>query len=385
MRCPMKIFEGQTVSLKRPKHRSAHGSPEAQARVGHEEDLFTFHLVVAVVQLLGVVLFRHALEISVVESCSAYFFAAEAARAVRNGEASFGGSVDEVGGGTEIVGKFLVILDCPEGGGRAAISMLPDQPINRRIFPEALYSRSEDNELGAVGQRHASSIDRFVAQPRTLQFFRVQVDHRLSNGGLEHEKIDFETELRSFLKTLIIVAYEKSPDCEAPFFAYPHDRQDIHNGQVLNEMTRSIVQDSPNRIVRPPHDSFHAVYSAEEMAPVDTVGSAGANKNILVIIRHSDHFMGNNLSDGEHQIESAFDQHPVDLNRPGIVELAFRLFVHILGRHFPQCDSILSPVVCVKQIERYAAKHLGDLARRHGSVRAKCRQYRTEPFSVKFI
>ena len=145
MHCPMKIFEDQLYHASALSFEAPSVGPEAQAGVGHEEDLFTVHLVVAVLQLLEVVLFRHAFEIPVVESRRAYFFVAETPWAVRNGEASFGGSMDEVGGGTEIVGKFLVILDCSEGGGRAAITVLPDQPINRRIFPEAFYSRSEDN------------------------------------------------------------------------------------------------------------------------------------------------------------------------------------------------------------------------------------------------
>src|SRR5216684_6913046 len=187
------------------------------------------------------------------------------------------------------------------------------------------------------------------------------------------------------MKALVVVAYEESTNCQSTVLVSPHDRQDVNDGQVLDELLRSIIQDSPDGIVRPSHNPFHSVYRPEEMAPVDAVRSAGAYKNILVVIRHPDHFMRNNLSDGEDQIESAFNQHPVDLHRPGVVQLAFRLLAHILGGHFSQRDDILSPVVRVEQIERYAAEHFGDLAPRHGSMRAERRQYRSEPLSVKFI
>src|SRR4029077_8457134 len=48
-------------------------SPETQAGVCHKENLFTIHLVVAIVQFLWIVFFGHALEISVAERRPADF------------------------------------------------------------------------------------------------------------------------------------------------------------------------------------------------------------------------------------------------------------------------------------------------------------------------
>ncbi len=175
------------------------------------------------------------------------------------------------------------------------------------------------------------------------------------------------------MKTLGVITDEESSGCQSPVFTSPHDGQDVYNRQVLDEMARGIVQDSTPRIVGPPHDAFHAVDGPEEMAAVDTVRPAGADKNVLVVVGHSNHFMGNNLPDRKDQIEIPFDQHAVDLNRPGVVQLAFGLLVDKLGRHFTQCDNILSPVVGVKQFERNTGEHFSDLAGRHGRMRSDCR------------
>src|SRR5882757_11296066 len=191
--------------------------------------------------------------------------------------------MDQVGGGTEIAGKLRVFLDGCKSGSRTDISVLADQSIDRCILAECFYSRSENDEFGAVGKRHASPVDCFIAQPGTLEFFRIQVDHRLSNARVKHEEVGFETELRGFLKTLGVITDEESSGGQSPVFTSPHDGQDVYNRQVLDEMARGIVQDSAHRIVGPPHDAFHAVDSAQKMAAVDTVRPAGADKNVLVV------------------------------------------------------------------------------------------------------
>src|ERR1700739_4630394 len=100
--------------------------------------------------------------------------------------------MDKVGGGTEIAGEFRIFLYGRKNGRRTNISVIADQPINRCILAERFHSRSENNELGAVGKRHASPIDRFIAQPGALEFFRIQVNHGLSNWSVKHVEVGFE-------------------------------------------------------------------------------------------------------------------------------------------------------------------------------------------------
>ena len=47
------------------------------------------------------------------------------------------------------------------------------------------------------------------------------------------------------------------------------------------------------------HHAFHTVCCTYEMTFVDTFYSTGSNKNIFVVIGHSNNFVRNNLTDGQ--------------------------------------------------------------------------------------
>lgn len=78
--------------------------------------------------------------------------------------------MDKVGGRAEIGGKYRVIFDRFKRSRRAEISVLTDQFVDGRILSKIFYSRSENNQFGAVGKRHSGSIDGLVPQPCTLRF-----------------------------------------------------------------------------------------------------------------------------------------------------------------------------------------------------------------------
>src|SRR6516162_929524 len=93
-------------------------------------------------------------------------------------------------------------------------------------------------------------------------------------------------------------------------------------------MLGSIIQNSPDRIVRPPHDSFHAIHSAEIMAAADPFGATDADEDVFVVIRHSCDFVGYDLTDRKDQVEPAFHQHAIQLHGPGEIKPTFCLFTH---------------------------------------------------------
>src|SRR5690242_1889494 len=201
----------------------------------------------------------------------------------------------KVGRCTEIGGKFRIILDRFKGRSRAAVSIFADQFVDRRVLSELFYSRSKHDQLGTVGKRHSSSVDGLIPEPRALRLVRIQVDNRLLDLSVKQEDVNSETQLRSFLEALFVVTNKKSFDCQSPVFVSPHDGQNIHYRQVLDEVARGIVQDAPDWIIRASHDPLHAVNSAQKMAPIDAVLSSGSDQNVLVVVRHPDHFMGHYL------------------------------------------------------------------------------------------
>ena len=107
------------------------------------------------------------------------------------------------------------------------------------------------------------------------------------------------------------------------------------------------------------------------MAAVDSVRAAGANQNIFVVVGHADHFMRDDLSDRENQIEAAAGDQAVHLRRPGVIQLAFGLLVDEFRRNFAECFDIGAPVVDAKQFRRDCTEHSRDLLRLHRGVRAE--------------
>src|SRR6202167_4788235 len=73
---------------------------------------------------------------------------------------------------------------------------------------------------------------------------------------------------------------------------------------------------------------------------------------------------------------------PVDLRRPRIGQLAFRLLVDELCRNLTQSLDVGSPIVDAKKIQRDRSKHSPDLIGLHGSVCAKRRQNSAKPLAI---
>ena len=113
-------------------------------------------------------------------------------------------------------------------------------------------------------------------------------------------------------------------------------------------MVGRVIEHVAHRIFRAAHDSFHSVNRAQIVASIDPFAASRAHQNILVVIRHPDHFMRHHLPDRENQIEPALQQKPVHLRRPRIVQLAFRLRMNKLRRNLANRLDIRSPVMNAK-------------------------------------
>ena len=127
--------------------------------------------------------------------------------------------MDEMGGGTEIVGQIGVGFDCGEGCRSAAIAVFADQCVDDLVFAKILYAGGENDEVGAVGQRHAGAIDGLVAEPGGVKLAGVEIDNGLFEGCVEDFKVDLEAKVGGEVKTLGIIADEETAHGEAAFRA----------------------------------------------------------------------------------------------------------------------------------------------------------------------
>ncbi len=169
--------------------------PEAEAGVGDEEDLFAVDCVHAVAEGFGVVALHHRGEVAVTEADAFDFFACEMAGAPGDGEAAFRRCVDEVSGGAQFGGDVGVFADGFERGGRAVVAVFADERVDGLVFAELFHAGREDDELGAVGERHAGAIDGLVAEPGGVKLVRVKIDDGLLDRLGDDFEVDLEAEL----------------------------------------------------------------------------------------------------------------------------------------------------------------------------------------------
>ena len=153
-------------------------------------------------------------------------------------------------------------------------------------------------------------------------------------------------------------------------------------GRWLQKVIGGVVEHVAHGIVGAAHDALHAVDRAQIVAAIDALAAARADQNVLVVVGHADHFMGHDLADGKNQIEAALRDQPVDLRRPGIIQLAFRLLANELGGNLAQGLDVGAPVMNAEEILRHIAEHVRDLVRAHGGVRAQRGQNGLEPVAV---
>ena len=146
---------------------------------------------------------------------------------------------------------------------------------------------------------------------------------------------------------------------------------------MAQEVVGGVVEHVAHGIHGAAHDALHAVDRAQVMAAVDALAASRAHQDVLVVVGHADHFVGHDLADGEDQVEAALRDEPVDLRRPRIIQLAFRLLADELGRNLAQRLDVGAPVMDAEEILRHVAEHVRDLVR--AAWRYACRARAERP------
>ena len=71
-----------------------------------------------------------------------------------------------------------------------------DQKVILFILAEFAQSRRQDDQFAVVGNRHPGAVNRLVAQPGALDFFRIEVDHHFFQRFVQQFQIGFNAEIR---------------------------------------------------------------------------------------------------------------------------------------------------------------------------------------------
>ena len=105
------------------------------------------------------------------------------------------------------------------------------------------------------------------------------------------------------------------------------------------------------------------------MALVDAFTPPYTDEEVLVVVRHPDHFVRHHLPDGKDQVVPAFEEHAVHLHGHGIVGYAARYLADVVGRHGTDMHDTVAPVMHAKERPGDAGEHFFDLPVRHWKMR----------------
>src|SRR6266404_1676564 len=325
---------------------------------------------------------EHRFQMAKLKAHAFNFFFAQLTRAPPDCEAAFRGAVYKMSGRAQVVGEIRISIHRVERRRSSAIAVLADQGVDGWVFAESPYTGREDDQLRTIGQRHAGAVDRLVAEPCAVKFMRIKIDDSLLDGRIEYLEIDFQAQLGGTMEALGVVADEKPAHGKSVVGRASDNGEYVDDGQMPQKMIGRVIENVAYGILRTAHDALHPINGAQVVAAVYALSASCANKNVLVVVRHADDFVGHDLTDRENQIETALRNQPVHLGRPRIVQLAFRLLVDELRRDLAESFHAGSPVMHSEKLCRHGAKHSRDLLGLHGSMRAKSGQNRLQPVAV---
>ena len=108
--------------------------------------------------------------------------------------------------------------------------------------PNSLHAGREDDELGAIGQRHAGAIDGLVAEPGAVKLAGIEIDDGLADRLVEHLEVDLEAEFGGQVEALRVVADKEAAHGEGcPRPGASHHGEHVDDGQMFggNDRRRS--------------------------------------------------------------------------------------------------------------------------------------------------
>ena len=347
--------------------------PEAEGGVGDEVDFFAVHGIVAVGELRGIVLRRHLVVVRRLEADALHLFLRDVLHAVGDGEASVGGTVDEVRRRAHVRAEVVGVrtLEHLQRVEPAAVAVLADELVHRRVLAEALHAGREDDQLAAVRHRHARAVHRLVAEPGGGELRRVEVHDALLESVLHVVHVFLLRELHRLGEAVAPFADEEAVRADLPAGRRRDGEAEEDRTLAVDKVLHRIVEQAADGRVVASHRLLHAAHGADHVARVDHAGAARAHEEVLRVVGHADHLVGDDLSGGDHEIVLRVHHELVHLHGEGFLPQSARDFLHGLGGDVAELHHVRAPVVHDHLLEGDVLEHRLPLRLAHGYVRAE--------------
>ena len=193
----------------------------------------------------------------------------------------------------------------------ADIAVFANETVIFLVLAEHPDTGGKDNQLTAVGNGHACAVNRLIAEPCALEFAGIEVHNHLFQRLVHEGEVRVLAFGNSFFKVRTlgadIQAVNKDVVCHVC-----GNGQHKQERNTRKEVFLRVVKHLANRGEILAHNALHAVESTQHMGAVNHAVSAATDENILGIVGHAHHLVGNNLADRNNQVvgrvEKAIDK-----------------------------------------------------------------------------
>ena len=261
--------------------------PQPQRGVRDVINFFAAYGVIAVVQLFRIIFFRQLVIACAQEADSLNFRLRNLLYSVGDGEASIGRAMNQMCGRAHVVAQVLIfwlveLVQCVES---ALVAVLADELVALCVLAEFCHAGCQNDQLAAVGNRHAGTIDGLIAEPCGLELAGIEIDHAFLNAVLDEVNVLLLRQLDRFRQAASSLA-DKQAVHDAFALWGRADGQDEQNRALVQKVLHAVVEDLPHgRMVFP-----HHAEDGEDAAGIITYGlahvtDAAKNPELLLALR----------------------------------------------------------------------------------------------------
>ena len=196
----------------------------------------------------------------------------------------------------------------------ALVAELAGHGVHLLVLAEGADAGGQDDEVTAVGHDHAGAVDALVAHPGSLELLGIQIGDHLLGPALHMDDVQLLGQLACLLEGHAALADVEA--IEGSDVVFPGgDGLEEHHGQfAVNEVLLGIVVQHAGGAVPHAQSLLHAADGGEHVALVDHSAAAQAHEQVLGVVGHAHHLVGDHLAHGEDQVEAAVHQQVVDLH-----------------------------------------------------------------------
>ena len=250
-----------------------------------------------------------------------------------------------MGGAHDLVGAEGAVVEQVQHIVTALVAELAGHGVHLLVLAEGTDTGSQDDQVAAVRHDHAGAVDALVAHPGGLELLGVQIGDHLLGPALHMDDVQLLSQLAGLLEGHPAIADVQAVEGGLVVHAGGDSLEEHHGQLAVDEVLLSVVVQHAGGAIPHTQGLLHAADGGEHVALVDHAAAAQAHEQVLGVVGHAHHLVGDHLAHGQDQVKAAVHQQVVDLHlNVGDIQ-ALADLAHHLGGHLAQHGGVALPVV----------------------------------------